>query len=276
MKNTRLLATGLLVFLTAAAWSQTFESETAVWQSVFFEWANFFDYTKDGGDTFTEYTGSPGVSIAFHSFIKQRNLDGSGSSRFNLFTRASVLFPAVYSSRENGSKTGDRRGDFDTMTQLNLMMGPAFQFNPNEKMVLYLGPGLELLYTAIDITNRDKLAAFLDVPGGIGTLSKGSASSLKLGLGVDLGFKFNFTVGSWPRSSLSLTAGTVLDWYFLGSTRYEAEVSLAGETYIIGVDKEPRLGDQFGFGVRPYIGISVNSWGKTESRRGTAPRDNDG
>jgi hypothetical protein len=274
MKNAKLMAACLFVFLAGAAWSETLEGETETWMSASFEWGNFFDNTKDAGDTFNDYTGSPGISFSFYQFAKQRNLDTQKNTNFNFFERVSLLFPAVYSSKTNGEKTDDGRGDFDFMTQIGLMIGPAFRFDLNKTMGFYFGPGIELLFTSIEITSRDKLAAFLDMPpvqgGGF---KKGSAVSLKLGVGVDLGFKFNFTLGSWPKSSLFLTAGTVLNWYFLNTARYEGEFQLAGNTYIFGVDQNKTIKDYYGFGVRPYIGIGVNLRGtyRTEFNYGTAP-----
>ena len=189
----KLLIAGLLLACAAMAHSQTATVREAA-MVVGFEWGNYFDHYTGDGKKYSDYAGSPGIVFQDYSF--------SGDLPLGFFSKISVLFPAVISQKVDGIKTDLRRSDFDFMLQLHFAAGPALRFNPGEKLELYLGLGLDMVF----FMGRKGITENVFPYGAIRV--DAAAMSLNFGVGADVNVLFNLT------DAVFLNAGTALAWDF--------------------------------------------------------------
>ncbi|MDR0623376.1 MAG: hypothetical protein LBG10_03000 [Treponema sp.] len=136
----------------------TFAQAQETWMSLGFEFGNYFENVTDSRNT---YVGSPGINLNFYFFGQQKKL--------GVFNRNSFLFPVVKSGESN---------EFTYGMQMAFVIGPAFRYAFNDYLTLQSGFGVNVA------------GIYVDCPEGSYTYP---VSSMVLGVGGDLGLKFDLT-----------------------------------------------------------------------------------
>jgi hypothetical protein len=214
MKKTVLF---LILFSGFGFFAAAQQQET--WMSLGVEFGNYFENITDSRDT---YVGSPGINLNFYFFENQRNL--------GFFNRNSFLFPVVKSGENNNFTYG---------TQMTFVIGPSFRYIFNDYITLQTGLGVNIA------------GIYVDYPEGAYTYP---VSSMALGVGGDLGLKFDFT------DVIFINIGGAFSFNFLNLFSV-ASMPPAVENWL---DKYMAVE------IKPYICIGINSY--TENSRYGKPK----
>ena len=190
---------------------------------------NFGNYFGNGSDMGNFYVGSPGVNFSGYGFWNKKNM--------GIFFNYGLLFPVGDSIKNN----------YKPIVQGDFILGPGFRYNINEKLKLHFGIGLDInLLALLDRTNIDV---------------KASEERIALGLGGDIGLKYDIT------DVIYFNIGTTLSYNFASHRWGESTLDNWTNT------KRESSGWINGYsmiGIRPYIAIGFNyyqekgKWGKPE------------
>jgi hypothetical protein len=199
---------------------------TETWETIGFEWGNFFEDNPASGNTFLS---SPGFGGSVYSFRDRRD---SGK-----FFHTSVLFPVFKSTDGGGTQLETDIANFDSVMQAAMIIGPGFRHHFNERLDLIFGFGF-------DITER---FAWLSERDG-DTTTQYTNYSFNMGVGGDVGVKYDIT------DKMFLSAGAAISVGFLtmGGTQVSSPTLKTRATDWIDV--------KMSASIRPYIAIGFNAY----------------
>jgi hypothetical protein len=214
---------GLMILVSASVFALT---ET--WETIGFEWGNFFEDNPASGNTFLS---SPGFGGNVYSFKDRRD---SG-----IFAHVSVLFPVFKSTDGNASRPETDIANLDSAIQLGMIIGPGFRYHFNERLKLIFGFGF-------DLTER---FAWLREHDGDTTTQEYINFSFNMGVGGDIGVKYDLT------DKLFLSAGATISVDFLtwGVAEASSTAALKSRTTDWSDVK-------MSASIRPYIAIGFNTY----------------
>jgi len=204
----------LLVSMDFLAFSQIEES----WASIGFEFGNSFVKYPDEK---VGYLGAPGFNVNVYQFSNMRNI--------GIFFHFAALFPAI-----------EKHNNINYLFQYEWMFGPGFRYSLNNNLYLHFGIGLNVTSPLYATYNKESVDYHFE--------------ATNLGIGSDVGLKFNFS------DKYYLNFGLALAYDFI-SFKYIESRSNDGNT-------RTRISDNFYImdfgmlGIRPYIGIGINAYGE--------------
>ena len=205
----------LLVFgISAMGFSQD-ETERSPREIWFSTGSAFGNYLMNGMDLESNYTGSPGVNLNFYALFGEKNIC--------VFFNYGIIFPVVNSTREYN----------ESSVQIDYTpLGFGFGYDINQSLMLHLGigPNMNMLFLRSDTNAGDYF--------------------IGLGLGGDIGFKFN------PIKSLCIDFGTTLSYNFVAYKEIRNNIDFRHNKYdIVG---SGWMNQYSMIGIKPYILIGFN------------------
>jgi hypothetical protein len=215
----------LLGLLLGVGIATTVFSIEESWLSFGTAFGNYFDNGSDLGDF---YLGSPGLNLSGYGFWDQKNI--------GIFYNYGLLYPVANNIGNNYSPY---------MIQFDLMMGPSFRYNINEKLKLHFGIGLA--FNSVSLWDR------------VNNNEKTSNDRFSLGIGGDVGIKYDIT------DVVYLNFGVALMYNFAG---YNSVSSTLDNWSNTKSESSGWINGYSMFGIRPYIAIGFNyyqekgKWGK--------------
>jgi hypothetical protein len=195
-------------------------SQIENWTSIGFEFGNSLEKYPDNGFS---YLGAPGLYVNMYQFSNLKN--------FGLFVHFAALFPAV-EKHDNI--------DYNYMFQYDWIMGPSFRHMINDNLSLRFGIGLHMTLPLYAEYTDETIDYTLD--------------AVNLGIGADVGFKYDFT------EKFYLDFGLTLAYDFINFVSIESH-SNDGKVRT-RVSDDVNKGNYILGGIKPYIGIGINKYGK--------------
>ena len=147
------------------------------------------------------------------------------NSSFGAVIRLSLLFPVIESGIENNYNF-----------QTDWLVGPAARLNLSESLKLYGGLGFNF-----GILNASRYAEKENY----------SKKVFMFGLGSDLGLKYDIT------STVYINIACSLSFFFLNDSTIAYDENIANQQYR-RIENSSR--DSMLLGIKPYIGIGINSY----------------
>ena len=177
----------------------------------------FGSYNMDGNEIEKSHLASAGVNLSFYSIFRQRNI--------GLFFNWGVLFPIVNNIRDDYKP--DNQLDF-------VLVGVASSFTINDYLKLYfgIGPSVGLLLFSSD-DNEIKAGSFI----------------LGLGVGGDVGIKFNLT------DYMCITTGTTVAYQFAA---YNDLMVTVNDPSHARRDIHSWVTNYSSIGFKPYLGFGFH------------------
>jgi hypothetical protein len=196
--------------------------------SLGFGWGNFFENSKENGDTVKRYIGSPGVTFENYTFWNKKNI--------GLFINLGLLFPVKITSEVNGAKTDVDMSSYKFLFQENMIIGPGFRYSFNDRFTLLAGLGLDVLFSAASYSKS--------VYVGYGWIYNVGYAEFSFGLGIggDAGIKFDIT------DKVFLKLGSTISYNFAKHTSISSSLGNTSgwaSTYSM-------------IGFRPYLTVGLN------------------
>jgi hypothetical protein len=213
MKNAGLIV-GLLLCVNSLAFSIQ-ES----WMSAGFEFGNYVEFGPDHEFT---YLGSPGFDFNMYTFKDRQNI--------GLYWHFSGLFPVI----EKSDKT-----PYDYLLQYDWIMGPGFRYPLGKNLTLAFGVGVEVMAPLYAKYTENSIDYSLVL--------------FNLGLGGEVGIKYNFT------DKFYLNAGLSLSHSFINRT---AKYTYSDDRKVRTTISEEWTFNYAMFGVKPFINIGINMYGE--------------
>jgi hypothetical protein len=217
----------LVLVVLAASISPAIFSLSESWTGLGFGWGNFFEDVSKGGDTAKTYMSSPGVTLNSYGFWNRGNI--------GFLSNMAFLFPNRSTLDINGTKTSVDLSVYDILFQFNVVIGPGFRFNVNDRLALQFGVGLNYMQT---------FGSYTMFVASYGYSVGYTLLAFNLGVGGDVGVKFDIT------DTLFISTGSTFSFDFANLTSvYSSFGNTSGWASNYSM-----------FGVRPYLCIGFNSW----------------
>lgn len=201
------------VFVGGFCYSQDYEG----WLNLGISWGN--QWESSGSSIIKTYLSSFAIDLGSYNFRLNKNV---GS-----FQHVSFYFPRTGTIEANGTKiTIDLSSNYDFIMGIDEILGVGFRSNINEQILLNFGIGPK--FGVLFATNKyTRMLAFF------------------LGIGGDMGFKFNIT------DLISISLGSTISYSFLnytvGSNSFAKNYSLLD--------------------VKPYICLSLNRFYDSDNKQ---------
>jgi len=189
-----------------------------MWFTVGAAFGNYFFYGKQAAD---DHIGSPGINLSYYSLF--------GPKKIGIFFNYGILFPVIYSSGQN----------YDASVQLDfILIGFGYGYDFNESLKLHLGIGPHL--------------SFLNLSDSVDSKTKVTNNTLGLGLGGDVGVKYNIT------KYVCVDLGAALTCNFAVFNEISREVKGNDGWQQRKTESSSWNNINSIIGIKPYIAVGVN------------------
>lgn len=196
------------------------QTVTESWLSLGFEYGNFWESATVNNTATKADMRSAGVNLTGYTFWNKKKM--------GLFVNDSFLFPLKGSATVNGNKIEGNFSDiYDFIMLIGLVTGPGFRFPISEKFIFRFGVGPSFFMLS-------------------GTADESRILGFNLGIGGDLGFKFDVSEVFFIDFGSKIGAD-FLSWSIINSP--VGDTSGAADNYVM-------------FRVQPYISIGLNYYTK--------------
>ena len=202
------------------------------WFSTGFEFGSSIESSSDNGSA---YIGAPGFNLNAYSFWDKRNI--------GMLLHYSFLFPVI------AGLDGDVK-DYDV--QMEFIIGPGFRYNITEKLKLQFGMGFDWMIVAATYNTKDTAGESMDF----------SKSAFNLGIGGDIGFKYDIT------DFFYINGGVTVSYMFYNNTWLYSSQKTSNDEETRRRIYDDNIKGYSMFGIKPYICIGFNYyqekvvWGK--------------
>ncbi|MDR0524356.1 MAG: hypothetical protein LBG90_00605 [Spirochaetaceae bacterium] len=218
------------------------------WSRFGFEFGNYIDMA--GGES--AYTGAAGFNLGIYTFTDNQNI--------GFFLHLGFLFPVAGADdweihREQDPALsplpGVGRKNLEEGFIYDFIIGPGFRYSFSDTFKFYGGAGLDCFMRYSSYKKYE--VAY-------------QKTSLYLGIGADLGLKFDLS------DVFFINTGVTLSCFFLGYEDRSTSSKIIDKTYISTELSNGKVRDFVSFGIKPYLCIGINTYVE-RSKAGKPPRN---